>query len=172
MSVCKVFCMLYKTSESDVNISILCLIVAQNFVLSPGVVYCQHSPVRHNHLPIVSADSNPHSQNSHFKDSTTSSIFAVNYILIISWILLYSSMFLVLNSQIFFFDFICDEYCCSLTGENSQVLSRWLYLLFKFLFYSYVHTMFGSFLPSAPLCSLPYPTLPLATWQKLFCPYL
>jgi hypothetical protein len=42
---------------------------------------------------------------------------------------------------------------------------------FSFLLYSYVHTMFGSFL-SPSLCSLPYPRQPFTTRQKLFCPYL
>jgi hypothetical protein len=46
-----------------------------------------------------------------------------------------------------------------------------------FFFYSYMHTMFGSFLPPSP-CPLPYPSTPfpsphpLATQQKLSCPYL
>jgi hypothetical protein len=52
-----------------------------------------------------------------------------------------------------------------------------LYFFLIFLFYSYVHTMFGSFLPLS-LHPLPYPRppplspQPLTTRQKLFCPYL
>jgi hypothetical protein len=53
----------------------------------------------------------------------------------------------------------------------------WMYFLFlKFLFYLYVHTMFGSLLPHIPIPSLTlplprsilYPPLRLATQQKLF----
>jgi hypothetical protein len=48
---------------------------------------------------------------------------------------------------------------------------------FSFSFYSYVHTMFGSFLPLSPRPLLfplppPCPLYPLATRQKLFYPYL
>jgi hypothetical protein len=53
---------------------------------------------------------------------------------------------------------------------------RFIYL---FIFYSYLHTMFGSFLPPFPHLPLNPPPVvpslsphPLATRQKLFCPYL
>jgi hypothetical protein len=52
------------------------------------------------------------------------------------------------------------------------------YNLMLFFFYSYVHTMLGSFLPLALTPSLTThsaPSLslhPLSTWHKLFCPYL
>jgi hypothetical protein len=66
-----------------------------------------------------------------------------------------------------------------------QIIHNIFNFLFRFLFfvlyadfilfYSYVHR-YGSFLPSSPqpsLKPLPHiPPLPLATWQKLFCPYL
>jgi hypothetical protein len=58
----------------------------------------------------------------------------------------------------------------------SDFLSFFIYYLF--FYYSYVHTMLGSFLPTAPTPSLtthPAPSLsphPLDTRQKLFCPYL
>jgi hypothetical protein len=51
-------------------------------------------------------------------------------------------------------------------------------IFLKFLFYSYVHTMFGSFLPPSPTPSLTPPPAPflfphsLNTRQKLFYPYL
>jgi hypothetical protein len=63
-----------------------------------------------------------------------------------------------------------------ISGSYSNMPS---FFFFQFLFYSYVHTMFGSFLPLFPCPlsyqlphSLPNPPLPLATRQKLFCPYL
>jgi hypothetical protein len=74
--------------------------------------------------------------------------------------------------------------CISLMAKNDEhffhVFISYFFSFLKFLFYSYVHTMFGSFFPpsphplSLPLPSLlpPLPPLPLATWQKLFCPYL
>jgi hypothetical protein len=43
--------------------------------------------------------------------------------------------------------------------------------IYLFIYYSYVHTMLGSFLPP-PLTPSPSPAHPLDTWQKLFCPYL
>jgi hypothetical protein len=62
-----------------------------------------------------------------------------------------------------------------------ESISQWQYnaflsfFFFKFLIYSYVHTIFGSFLPPSPtpcFTSPPYTPLPLATRQTLFCPYL
>jgi hypothetical protein len=45
-------------------------------------------------------------------------------------------------------------------------------LFFFFLLYSYVHIIFGSFLPPSPCPPPPLPPQPLATKQKLFCTYL
>jgi hypothetical protein len=56
----------------------------------------------------------------------------------------------------------------------NQLLASTLVVFLKKIFYSYVHTMLGSFLSPSP-CPFPYhPPAPPnpATWQKLFCPYL
>jgi hypothetical protein len=68
-----------------------------------------------------------------------------------------------------------------LFGNKSTVyaliINKELFFFFLF-FYSYLHTMFGSFLPPSPTLTLtrppspPFPPDPLATHQKLFCPYL
>jgi hypothetical protein len=44
-------------------------------------------------------------------------------------------------------------------------------LFFSLFIYSYVCTLFGSFLPPAP-CPLPLPPTPLASRKNLFCPFL
>jgi hypothetical protein len=68
---------------------------------------------------------------------------------------------------------ICKRYTlCACLYICTQPTNKVLFILF--LFYSYVHTMFGSFPPPSPrpLPYMPLPPFPLATQQKLFCPYL
>jgi hypothetical protein len=60
----------------------------------------------------------------------------------------------------------CSLYCLSCA-----------YFLFSYLFllvYSYVHTLFGPFLPATPLPPVPSFSLssPFTSRQNLFCPYL
>jgi hypothetical protein len=43
---------------------------------------------------------------------------------------------------------------------------------FLLFIYSYVHTLFGPFLPHPIPCRLPVPLTPLASRQNLFCPLL
>jgi hypothetical protein len=43
--------------------------------------------------------------------------------------------------------------------RDCMILSSFFLFFKKFLFYSYVHTMFGSFLPSSPTTSLTLPPL-------------
>jgi hypothetical protein len=49
----------------------------------------------------------------------------------------------------------------------------WILNIFSSLFiYSYVHILFGPFHPPVPLYPLHLPTTPLASRQRLFCPFL
>jgi hypothetical protein len=75
-----------------------------------------------------------------------------------------------LSCRNIFFLFFCN-------GNIFNIFFKF-FKIYLFLFYSYVHSLFGSFLPhsphplSTPPHTLPYPPLPIATRQKLFCPYL
>jgi hypothetical protein len=51
-----------------------------------------------------------------------------------------------------------------------MVICQKFFFLSLFI-YSYVHTLFGSFLPF-PSSPLPLPPIPLASRQNLFCPFL
>jgi hypothetical protein len=64
-------------------------------------------------------------------------------------------------------------YGCLLYSFHLQchLILKFLFILFLLFIYSYVHTLFGSFLPPAH-CPLPLFPPPLTSRQNLFCPLL
>jgi hypothetical protein len=70
---------------------------------------------------------------------------------------------------------VLEQSCSPLGGQEAERARDEgardkIYSYLFIYFYSYVHTMLGSFLPPAPTPSLT--THPLDTRQELFCPYL